>query len=85
MDPVDDLPPQEGDEPRDDPLFQAEQLVRKAEERVSLFQLRINAYEAAKDWNAAAAAKDTLLSLEATLELMRNYLRLVRKMRGLDP
>jgi hypothetical protein len=85
MDPVDGLPPQKGKEPREDTLSRAERWVWEGEERVARFRLRADAYEEAGHWDAAKTTRDTLLTLEATLQLMRDNLRLVRKLRGLDP
>jgi hypothetical protein len=85
MDPVDDIPPQEGEQPHEDALTRAERMVRDGEERIARVRLRIDAHGKAGHWDAAARAKDTLLTLEATLQLMREHLRMERKVRGLDP
>jgi carboxylesterase type B len=85
MDPIDGIPPQESEEPREKALTRAERLVRKVEERIARIRLRAEAHEKSGQWDASETARYTLLTLETTLHLMRDHLRVERKVRDLDP
>ena len=71
---------------KEDPLTQAERHVRDGERRVaSIAGVADKLGEAPKHGLEAARAKKVLSTLQRSLELAREHLRMERQERGLEP
>jgi hypothetical protein len=71
--------------PPEDPLAMAERHVREGEVRVARQLVIIEEMDRDNHPEAAAMGRVVLVTLQATLDLMRRHLRTEREARGLGP
>ena len=72
-------------DPPEDPLAMAERHVREGEVRVARQLVIIEEMDRDNHPEAAAMGRVVLVTLQATLDLMRGHLRMEREARGLGP